>query len=274
MQAAAAALRRQQTWFAAAVMTPQAEATCAEETEARAMLTAGPRLSALERLEVYRTAYHSRLIECLADDYPALANALGAEAFDTLCRAYIARHPSTGPNLNWFGKAMTPFCRELAPLPSSARPFAAALAGLEWSIVEVIHARTSAPLTSAGMGEIPIERWANARLTLAPALKLLRSDYPVNAYFQAFRDGRQPALPEPATEATVVVRNGPTVWRMGLTSAMFELLHALAAGERLGAALESTAGSLPELDENEAGQLVMGWFREWVACGLFASVDF
>jgi hypothetical protein len=81
-------LREEQLWFAGAVMTGAAH----EEADHR--LTAGPKLGPRERLDVYRHAYVARLIECLADDYPVLKVALGDDAFDALCRGYIARFPS------------------------------------------------------------------------------------------------------------------------------------------------------------------------------------
>jgi hypothetical protein len=127
------ALAMQQAWFARAVMTPESEAAPKGAGDADRLLIAGPRLGAQERLEVYRRAYHARLIECLADDYPALESALGADAFDALCRAYIERHPSRGSNLNAYGQAMAAFCRESGACPESA--FAADLATLEWAIV-------------------------------------------------------------------------------------------------------------------------------------------
>ncbi len=140
-------------------------------------------------------------------------------------------------------------------------------------MVEVVHAPGAEPFTLQGMGDVPAERWATARLVTTPALRLLRSHYPVNAFFQAFRDGKTPSLPAPEAEATVVYRSGPTVWRMDLTEPMFELLQALAAGESLSASLERAAGALAGVSEEAAGERVTAWFREWVGSGLFAGIE-
>jgi len=264
-------LSDQQTWFARAVMTPESHPLPAGATAAEHWLTAGPRLSALDRLEVYRRAYHARLIECLADDYPALQSALGLEAFDALCRAYIERHPSGGPNLNAFGQHMAAFCRTA----EAARPhnaFAADLATLEWAIVEVIHAQSVPAVTLETLSAIPMDQWAEARLVPTPAFRLLRFAHPANAYFQGFRQGTTQLVPPPDDTSLLVYRSGATVWRMPLTEPMFALLEATARGETLGASLDRAAAAFTDVPEEVAGARIMGWFRDWVSSGLFCAV--
>ena len=104
----ATTLREQQRAFARAVMERGAVAD-REVGRIEDLLTAGPRLSALERLDIYRRGYGARLVECLADDYPVLQHALGDGPFEDLCRAYIAAHPTRGPSLNFFGRHMACF---------------------------------------------------------------------------------------------------------------------------------------------------------------------
>jgi hypothetical protein len=168
---------------------------------------------------------------------------------------------------------MAAFCRDEAPAPFPSRAFAADLATLEWAIVEVIHAPSSPPLTLEGLREIPISSWERARLSPNTAFRLLRFASPVNAYFQAFREDRVPSIPAAADSATAVYRSGPTVWRMDLTPAMFEVLSALVRGEVLGASLERAAPHMAGVPEAEAGQRVMEWFREWISSGLFVAVE-
>jgi len=265
-------LRGKQLWFARAMTTPESETGTAADSEAAKLLTAGPRLDACQRFEIYRRGYHARLVECLADDYPAIRHALGEESFDSICRAYIARYPSRAPSLNAFGRHMAAFCREAPPGLPVPREFAVDLATLEWAIVEVIHAPSSAALTMDDLRTIPAEGWARARLMPNTAFRLLRFQYPVNAYFQAFRDGNHPRIPAAEVSATVAYRSGPTVWRWDLSPAMSEVLSALVAGETLGASLTRAASHMASLSEAEATQQVMAWFREWVASGLFVRV--
>jgi hypothetical protein len=266
-------LRRAQLWFARAVMTPEFAPAAVTDDDASRVLTRGPRLGPLDRLEIYRRGYHERLIECLADDYAVLRRALGPAPFEDFCRGFIARHPSEGPNLNFFGRGVERFCREEAPAPFPLRDFAADLASLEWAIVEVIHAPSAEPLTLEGLRDVPMEAWATARLVPNSAFRLLRFASPVNAYFQAVREGKSPPLPAADPSATVVYRSGATVWRMDLTVPMFEVLSALVAGETLATSLARAEASLCAIDEQEAAERVLSWFREWVGSGLFVRVD-
>jgi hypothetical protein len=120
---------------------------------------------------------------------------------------------------------------------------------------------------------LPLEAWAQARLVTNRALRLLRFEHPVNAYFQAYRDGSDPTIPGAQPSATVVYRSGPTVWRMDLTVAMFEVLSALVAGETLGESLGRAEHALEGVDPSGAAERVTHWFREWVSSGLFSEVE-
>jgi hypothetical protein len=265
-------LRDEQAWFARAITTPSGRPPAVSQSEAEAVLTPGPRLGAMDRLEIYRRAYFSRLVECLADDYGVLRHAIGEESFEQLGRAYVARHPSRDPNLNFFGRHMSSFCREGAPAPFPLRDFAADLARLEWAIVEVIHAAGPEPFAIEALQEIAPEAWASARLVPNPAVRVMTFQHPVNTYYRAVREGASPSVPSPAASAAVVYRTGQTVWRMDLTVPMFDVLSALVAGEPLEQALSRAEPSLSGDGEQAAAQRVLGWFRDWVEAGLFARV--
>jgi hypothetical protein len=258
------ALRDVQAWMVQAIcgMHP---------VNAAAVLTAGPKLSAAERFDVYRDGYRARLRECLRDDYPALAATLG-ERFEALCDAYIDRHPSTSPSLNAFGRLMAEVCMQT--LSEDSRQFMAELARLEWALVEVIHAEAPVALDLEALQSLRADAWGSARLCSADTVRLLRFEHPVNAYYQAFRaHGILGPLPPSQPSATVVYRIGPVLWRMDLTPAMARVLSALLSAATLGEALNQIG-----VDEHDAAALaeaersVMIWFREWVQAGFFAEV--
>jgi hypothetical protein len=265
-------LRAIEEWFVGAITSPRAGERL--DADAARLLTRGPKLDAAERLAIYRYGYRARLVECLADDYPALQYAMGHDAFESLCLEYIERHPSSAPSLNFFGRHMARFCRdEAAPFPR--RDFAADLAALEWALVEVLHARVAERLSAETLAAIPVERWVEARLPAGGAVRIVRSDYPVNAFFHAFKQEQEPS-PEDFTRnpsATAVYRTDMTLWRMSLTPAMATLLESLFAGRPLGAALETLEVGLTPEDATEAERNVMAWFREWVAAGFFERID-
>jgi hypothetical protein len=233
----------------------------------------GPRLSARDRLEIYRYAYSARLSECLRDDYPVLAATLGEARFGAVCREYIARHPSSAPSLNAFGRHLAHVCATTSTLEAAA-PFYAELAALEWALIEVTHAQAPVPLDLNALQTIPAAAWSGARLIGSDALRVLSFSYPVNRHYQAYR-AEGVVLPLPAAEAsaTAVYRRDLALWRMDLTPAMTRVLQALLAGETIAQAL--TRIDIRDGDDAalaEAERSVMIWFREWVSSGFFAHV--
>jgi hypothetical protein len=262
-------LRKQQEWFAAIVSTPEAEPAPVDERSAARLVTPSATLSSLERIDIYRQGYHARLIECLIDDYPVLQYALGEEAFEALCRRYIARHPSRAPSLNFFGRHMSELCRG-EPLPSPG--FAADLAALEWAVVLGIHAPTAPSLGFEDLGQVPPERWPGARFTVNPSLRVLRLDYPVNAYLQGYRNDEAPSIPAPSQSAVAVYRTGRSVWRLELELTMVTLIESLAAGATLETALGKVQALLADRSEEQAARVVSHCFQHSVSSGLFSAV--
>ncbi len=261
-------LRKQQEWFAAIVSTPETEAAPVDALSAARLVKPSRTLSSLERLEIYRRGYHARLIECLADDYPVLQFALGEDAFEALCRKYIARHPSTGPSLNYFGRHMSALCKS-ENLPG----FCADLATLEWAVVIGIHAPTAPALGFEDLSQVPPERWPGARFGANPSLSILRFEYAVNAYLQSFRNGDAVVAPPAAQRSVVAVyRTGKAVWRLELDPALVTLVEALAAGATLEAGLGQVQTLLADRTEAEAAALVSTCFRHAVSSGLFSTL--
>jgi len=262
-------LRTQQKWFAAIVSTPQHEPAPVDEGSAVRLITASATLSSLERIDIYRRGYHARLIECLVDDYPVLEHALGTAAFEALCRRYIARHPSSAPSLNYFGRHMADFCRTEA-LPDPA--FAADLAALEWAIVLAIHAPTAAAIGFEDLARVPSERWPQARFQVNPSLRILRLAYPANAYLQAYRQGKPTVLPAASPTRVAVYRTGRSVWRLELESTMVTLVESLQNGATLEVGLAGVQALLQHEEELEIAKKIRHCFQHSVASGLFSRV--
>ncbi len=273
---AARSLRDIQVWMVSAITGPEADASAADVER---QVTAGPRLSAADRFDIYRSGYHARLFECLLDDYPVLAAMLGDEPFEALCRAYVDRHPSASPNLNGFGRHMAAFCREANldafPAFDGLRVFASELAALEWALVEVLHAETAAPLEITALQALPPEAWATARFIKNEAIRVFRFEYPVNAVFIANRiDDIVPEVPAPSPNAVAVYRKDMQLWRMELTPAMLGVLEPLLAGKTLGEALEAIEAEATDPEVlAQTGQNLMVWFREWVDAGFFTRIE-
>lgn len=267
----ATTLRETEEFLVHAITGPETPAA----TMAR-YVTPGARMSATERLGVYRGGYVSRLVECLRDDYPVLAQALGDPGFFELARDYVEKHPSTSPNLNFYGAKFASFCRTSHALSTDdAREFYAELAQLEWALVEVLHEPTCSLPDITALLSLPPEAWATARFIKADALRVLHFDYPVDAYFQpCFAGDDPPPIPTPSASAVAVYRSDKTLWRMSLTPAMLVVLTPLLGGKTIGEALQTIEEEVTdEAWLTEIGQSLGMWFREWTSAGFFARIE-
>ena len=266
-------LRDVQVWMVAAITGSEADAA-AKDVER--YVTAGPRLSAAGRFEIYRSGYHARLVECLLDDYPVLGAMLGEDQFEVLCRAYVDRFPSASPNLNGFGRHMASFCREDAtPLGALPHVFASELATLEWSLVEVLHAELAPPLEISALQAMAPDAWARARFIKNEGLRVFRFTYPVNSVFIANRvEEIVPAVPAPLATAVAVYRKDVSLWRMELTPAMLGVLEPLLEGKTLGEALAAIEAEATDPEVlAQTGANLMVWFRDWVDAGFFTRIE-
>lgn len=242
------------------------EPVTASDARARARVREAGLLSAGERIEIYRRAYWSRLVECLRDDYPAVAHLLGAAAFHDVCLDFIAACPPRSASLDGYGAPFAAFC--------AARPgaeFAAALARLEWAIVEVIHADAERQLDPAAFARNPGLDLERAGFEASPALRLLSLSHPAHEYYQAFLDGADPRAPQPAPTRVAVCRRGDDVWRVPLEAPLAEVLQQLVGGAPLGRALAGL-GDVSAASAALHAAAVQRAFAGWVSRGFFAAL--
>lgn len=218
--------------------------------------------SPFERLAIYRRGYFARLTECLADDFPALMSALGGPQFKTLCKDYIATHPSTSPNLNSFGRFLPDFLLQHNDLEMAL--FYRDLARLEWALVEVLHAEASPPISAMALAATLTESLLDIRVEVSKAVKLLTFGYPVNEFFQAFCDNSALELPAPTITSVAVVRVEYALWRLDLLPVQATLLSRLAQGKALNAALDGIQATPAQ---------IQAWFSDWTRLGIFSAIS-
>src|SRR5688572_16099648 len=94
-----------QRWMQAVIVHPQGVEAGIRAAAAREHIDVAPeameqvvgpsrRQTSLERLEIYANAYYARLLECLREEFPALAHAVGEEAFGNFAFGYLQTYPS------------------------------------------------------------------------------------------------------------------------------------------------------------------------------------
>jgi hypothetical protein len=300
------------------------------------------RLTAEQRLEIYANAYYARLLECLRDGFPMLTQVLGAEVFDSFAFDYLQRYPSRSYTLNRLAESFPRFLEETrpdrrppapdgpageapppapgtaGPPPPAGRPSVAApppawpdflidLATLELAIAEVFDGQGAegepllapADLLALQAGG----RFAAARLTAVPSLRLLRFRYPVNAFYSLARaaaakapgagsaegaaytegaaragspggagtaGGAELPFPDPGDEHVALSRTDFVVRRYTLSPFESAILAALLAGATVGDAIAGAAAA-SELPDGDLATQLDAAFRRWTAAGFFRA---
>ncbi len=212
-------------------------------------------------LAVYRHAYRARLRECVADDFAAVAQELGDDAFTRVADAFIAAHPPADSTLNAYGRFFAPW---LATTRVAGHARLAELARLEWALVEALHAPLAKALSGADLAGVAPDAWGTITLRVAPSLHLLPLRYNANARYEAFRSKRPAPPSRHMTGGVVVIRGRDGLQRFALDAVETRVLAALVAGATLGDALGGLSA--------KHTLTIQHAFTRWVAHGFFTAL--
>lgn len=184
------------------------------------------------RFSVYRNNVAVALVEALEAAFPIVRRIVGDEFFRAMAGVYFRAHPPASPVLTTYGAGMPAFLAAFPPaqglgyLPDVAR--------LEIAVRESYHAADAAPIGPGALA--PGGDLLAARLALAPALRLVRSQWPLHGIWRA---NTQAGAPQPgrAAEDVLVTRPAfdPVVTPLPPGGADF--VAALTRGAPVGAAV-------------------------------------
>jgi len=158
-----------------------------DKAPAEAMVRPG-RLGAARRLDIYRHNLRSNWRGALQSAYPVVLALVGAAFFNEAADRYSDAAPSRSGDLHRFGGgfagflAAYPYAAALAYLPDVAR--------LEWAWHESFDAAEHGMLDFDSLACVAPERHGELRFRLHPAVRLVRSDYPILAIWRANQEGR------------------------------------------------------------------------------------
>jgi hypothetical protein len=273
-----AALGETQRWLARLITAPEGvgAALAAEGDAAGARLAelvrADRGLAPADRLTVYAHAYSARIEECLREDFPALAAALGADAFHDLVLTYLMMHPPTRPSLHEAGARLGEHlaCEPFAGIFGRRCPYAADLARLEWAMAEAFCAPDAPVLAREALARVPPEGWAALRFEVSPSLRRIECAWPVHAVRAAFDEGAPP--PDLAAEPTSICvwRSAERVRYRALASLEADALGAAQAGATFGEICARIAEREPA---DSVPARAAGFLASWLAAGLLARAQ-
>ena len=209
-----------------------------------------------KRFDVYRNNVVFSLCEALVTAFPVLHKLLGEQFFSAMAGIFVRKHPPSSPLLMFYGEEMPAFLETFEP--AQKYPYLADVARLELAMRHSYHAADAKPVDPQVFAAMPGDQLMASRLTLAPALTLLRSRFPIYSIWAANMQGA--AMPgQPSGEALIITRPefDPLPHLLPAGGATFVM--ALQAGDSFGAALDKATTAVPEFAlETTFGLLIAG----------------
>jgi len=225
------------------------------------LITPSALLAPVERLELYHRQYWYRLLDSIAEDFPALRRLLGDDAFWRLMEAYLEARPPVSFTLRHLGAGLADFI--------AARPDA---------VPHAVHAEELARLEYAlclafESGETPAVDPAElrqGRIALQPHVQLLALRTSADSLWRAAGRGRSAAELTPPSASpgrfVAVFRHDFGLHVERMPRAAFAVLSAIRELGSLALAIERVTDTKGLLRARDAGR-VSAWFALWTRRG-------
>ncbi len=197
------------------------------------------------RFDVYRNNVAVSLTEAMHSAFPVITRLLGAKNMDGLAGIYLRAHPPKTPLMMFYGEDFPDFLAGMQQL--SHLGYLPDIARLELALRAAYHAADSEPLPPDQLGALPADKVMLARLTLAPSLRLLRSDWPIHDIWR-FNTETDAPKPQPGPQDVVILRPEFDPVPHLLQAGGAEFIAALAGGRSLGDAHDAAQADAPGFD--------------------------
>jgi hypothetical protein len=216
-------------------------------------LCAGGQVNADRRFDVYRNNVVTGLVDALAAAFPVTLALVGEDFFRAMAGEFARRHPPEAPILMRYGAGFPAFLEGFSPV--AHLPYLPDTARLERALCESYHAADCVPIDPQDLAAIPAEDLAGLRMRLSPALRLLRSDWPVQAIWAAHHGAPKPA---PGAQEVLVARPGFDPAAHVLPEGGVAVIAALQAGEALETALSRAPAEFHQTNIEDLLGLLLG----------------
>jgi hypothetical protein len=254
---------------------------------AQSFIAPNSQLTPFERLEIYNRQYWYRVLDALAEDFPALRAVVGSRAFEQLSIEYLTAHPSRSFSLRNLGSKLVEWLAAHPQYAGRRQRLALDVVRIEWAFVEAFDNAERTPLTLDQIATLD----GASPLALQPHLRLLALDYAADDLVLALHkqqkrgtteagvkheDGSEPPakLPKLRRRPTWVAahRVDNAVYYRRLEREEFLTLKAIRAGQPLGEALE-TGFRDSDKPEGRRPALVRAWFGHWAELGWICAPE-
>lgn len=196
------------------------------------------------RFSVYRNNVAVSLTEAMHQAFPVITKLLGAQNMDGLAGIFLRQHPPSSPLMMFYGEDFPAFLQGMQQL--SHLGYLPDVARLELAFRRSYHAADAPPIEADALA-IPPEDLMQAKLTLAPAMQVLHSDWPIHAIW---RFNTEDNAPKPQAEAQDVLITRPEYDPEPnlLPAGGAAWITRIQDGQTIGDAFELTVAETPEFD--------------------------
>ncbi len=224
------------------------------------------KLSAAERLAIYRNNTFSNLRGALQAIYPVIHKLVGEDFFHHTADEFIRATHSISGDLHDYGEGYADFLCHY--LPAKHLVYLPDVAKLEWQCHRVFHAADQAGLDLQKLGAIPPEQYGELHFDLHPATALLASNYPTLKIWQVNQDayvGDQSVNLNLGGDNLLVSRDEHFVVRVQMLSpGDYAFLYALNEKNQLEIAAES---ALAVDEQFDLGASLQGFVTQKILVG-------
>jgi hypothetical protein len=163
-----------------------------------------------KRFAVYRNNVVASLVNALRAKFPATERIVGVDFFAAMARVFVVAHPPRSKILHTYGEDFGDFIAGFTP--AAQLPYLPDIARLEAARTRAYHAADAVPLGPQDLAAVDPERIGALRLSLHPALQVVRSAHPVVTIW-AMNAGEAELGPVDfdTAEDALILRPGPAV---------------------------------------------------------------
>lgn len=220
-----------------------------------------------ERLAIYRNNVVYALTQALGALYPVVKRLIGDACFLGAAKQYARLHPSTEPDVTFYGRDFATFiatfepCRQLEYLPEVAR--------LEWHCHRAFHAADASALEPQQLAAMAPSSFESMSFNLHPSAALMDVCWPVDAIWaENLKDEVEDVMVEKGAYHLLVYRRNMQVQVVTLQPAPFRLLQHLASGTVIALAWQALAEA--KLVQHDEFPGLVGYL---LGLGVFSGVE-
>lgn len=216
------------------------------------------------RAEIYRRGVLANLRGALAATYPVVMRLVGVEFFDEAARRYAIAVPSVSGDLNEYGAGFGDFIDRYPHALSL--PYLGDMARLEWAVHESHRAAEAPACDFKALAAVAPDRQGAIRFHLHPAVRLVASQHPIVAIWEANQPGRDGTPARMAGPDYMLVRRvGLAASPVALDAREWNFLESILGG----ASLDEAADAL----DDGSGEVLAAALARLAAEGVASGFD-